>query len=281
MISFLLALNSEAKPLVDFYRLKKTEQGPFAHFVSPDNSVEVELLVAGIGALSMAAGVAWLAGKSPMRNRVWLNLGVAGHADMALGQIALVHGSADSTQSRAHYPPQVAKWAQSTAACLSFNAPCTDYPGDALVDMEAHAFFNTAIKFSSSEIVQSLKVVSDNRDSNIEELNASKITGLISPHIETIVAYAKALQTLAMRDLVLYNKVEFPQFEWLDSLRATHSQRRQVTDLMRKAFVLDTLNDNVLKGLSACSHVSEVLSQLNELTRLAQPILPSQEVLGG
>jgi adenosylhomocysteine nucleosidase len=281
MISFLLALNSEAKPLVDFYRLKKTGQGPFAHFVSPDSSIEVELLVVGIGALSTAAGVAWLAGKTPMRNRVWLNLGVAGHADMPLGEIALVHGSADSAQSRAHYPPQVAKWAQSTAACLSFNSPCTDYPGDALVDMEAHAFFNTAIKFSSSEIVQSLKVVSDNRDSNIEDLNATKITALISPHVETIVAFAKALQALAVRGLALVDNAEFPQTEWLECLRTTHSQRRQVLELMRKAFVLNKLNEGAVEALSACSHVSEVLRQLNELTRLAQPILPSQEVRGG
>jgi nucleoside phosphorylase len=281
MISFLVALNSEAKPLVDFYRLKKTEQGPFSHYVSRDSSVEIELVVVGIGALSMAAGVAWLAGKTPLRNRVWLNLGIAGHADMPIGQIALVHGCSDSVQSRAHYPPQVAKWAQPTAGCLSFNAPCTDYPGNALVDMEAHAFFTTAIKFSSSEVVQSLKVVSDNRDSNIEDLNATKISELISPHIETIIAYATSLHALAKQNLVLSEKSEFPQTEWLDSLRATHSQRLQVLELMRKALVLDALHESVVNKLSASNNVSELITQLHELTRLAKPVVPSQEVCGG
>ena len=285
MISILVALNSEAKPLIDYFSLKKSSLGPYGYYLGTSDVTKrgghntagaceaIELVVSGIGALAMASAVGWLAGVNPVK-RVWLNLGIAGHASKKIGEIVLVHGCADAVHTKAHYPPLVAKWSHETAACLSYNAPCTDYPGDAAVDMEAHSFFTSGLRFSSAEFVQSLKVISDNQDSSIDDLDAKKVEALIKPHVATIANFAEKLSSLRMSAV-----------PWVDhglqlgSLRSTHSQTLQAQELLVKATVLNVLDDDLKGALSSCQKMSEVLAILHERTRLQSPALIASNAL--
>ncbi|NNE62697.1 MAG: hypothetical protein HKN34_01315, partial [Gammaproteobacteria bacterium] len=61
-----------------------------------------------------------------------------------------------------------------------------------LYDMEASAFFSTAIRFSSAELVHSLKIIGDNRDQP-PELDKSIVSALVSEQIRPITGFAKSL----------------------------------------------------------------------------------------
>jgi len=271
-LAIVAALNCEVKHLVDYYRLKKTIAAPFDYYQSAD--AEVELIVTGIGALSVATAIGWLAAHNGDAQRVWLNVGTAGHASRALGEILLVHGCADSFNQRSHYPPLVAKWSGATDALLSLYAPSSDYSCGAAIDMEAHAFYSAALKFSSAELVQSVKVISDNEISGIEKLNATVIAELMQPHTETITAFAQKLLALAPRrfdspSLVALNDLIKP-------LRATHSQRLQLAELLQKVVVLDV---DVYSGLERCGDMKETLAYLREQVGLATPDINTTEPL--
>jgi len=54
--------------------------------------------------------------------------------------------------------------------------------------MEAMAFFATACRSASSELVQSLKVVSDNQDQTAETVNAKQASELVAAHVDMIKA---------------------------------------------------------------------------------------------
>jgi len=263
----MFALNCEAKPWVDLYRLKKANAEPFSLYVSSDTNVE--LIITGIGDIAMASAVGWIGAQSPRRQRVWLNIGTAGHASYALGTVLQVHGVANSAQGRAHYPPLTAKWEQGTAALLSVAAPTENYPEGAMVDMEAAAFFSAAMRFSSSELVQAVKVISDNSEHGLDELNADRITELMSEHTLELDRYAKNLVAL-VSDVQWFNELEY-----LLAVKTTHSQRQQLSILLRKATALG-LSDQVRAiGIDTSMSFETAHRMINDLVESVVPDLKS------
>ena len=170
---------------------------------------------------------------------------------------------------RCHYPALIAKWSGETDAVLSVSVPSNDYPGGAAVDMEAYAFFNAALRFSDSELVQSLKVISDNRVSGIEHLNAAKLTELVSSGKQEIINFINALMLLVRADFTLDYDLQ-----GLFELRGTHSQRQQVTQLLKKLQVMDAL-DVVSSGLTGCRDLAQVLQLLQSALAGVAPSLKS------
>ena len=262
LMTLMVALTCEAKPWIDFYRLKKRCARPFALYESDD----LQLVISGIGAISMATAVGWVGGLNE-RTRIWLNLGTAGHATRPLGDIFHVHGSAPSVVGRAHYPPLVARWLGDSDALLSVDQPSSDYPEGAAVDMEANAFYVAAIRFSNAELVQSLKVVSDNAEFGFELLNAEKITQLMQPHVDRVDQYLQALSELVPAPFVA------DRFNDLLKIKATYSQQQQLINLLHKVSVLQ-LNDFVAEQqLNSDLPIKTVLSKLTSLVDQASPQL--------
>ena len=261
-LTILAALTCEARPWIDAHRLKKVGSKPFDLY----RSNEVDLVITGIGAEAMATAVGWIGGQSADA-RVWLNLGTAGHATRELGEVFLVHGCAASEQGRAHYPPLVAKWNGASEALLSLAKPSSDYPLGAAFDMEAAAFFKAAMRFSASELVQSVKVVSDNQKHGIEHLNATRITELMTPHVEPVNRFTEQMMALALRAVPPTTPVLF------SDVRATVSQRLQIEQLVTKLFALASTDElyalSQKPGLSA----KHVLSELNNLAACVVPKL--------
>ena len=81
-VTVICALPSEAAPLVRHWRLQATRDRPFKLFESADRRV----IVSGIGSHSSAVAVGFAAGLNEARtDDIWLNAGLAGHAELALG----------------------------------------------------------------------------------------------------------------------------------------------------------------------------------------------------
>jgi len=260
ILTIVVALNCEAKPWIDYYRLKKVCSRPFSSYESED----VNIVISGVGPLAMATAVGWIGARSS-RPRAWLNIGTAGHFSRALGEIFLVHGSAQSEQGHAHYPPQVVRWKGATDALLSVSQPCANYPDGAAVDMEASAFYSAATRFASSELVQSIKVVSDNPENGYESLTAAKISALMQPHQAMVVEFAESLCELVIMPLAN------TQFEQLMTIRSTVSQQRLLAGLLHRVVVLGLERD--AQQLNCKQPVKLVLKALESILEQAVPQL--------
>lgn len=259
---------------MDFYRLKNTNAEPFSLYVSAD--ANVELLISGVGEIAMASAVGWIGAQSCERKRVWLNIGTAGHATLALGTILRVHGVARSQQSRAHYPPLTAKWNGGTAALLSVASPTSDYPQGAMVDMEAAAFFSVATRFTSSELVQSIKVISDNQERGVGELNAARITALMAEHTERVARFAQDLCGLVTK---VATPQEIHSFDHLHEVKSTYSQRQQLDKLLKKVASLGL--DEAVMALDLQASVmrfEELYRAIDKVVVAAVPQLSEQGV---
>lgn len=255
LVTIVAALSCEVKALLDRYRAKKVCDKPFTLFRAEAESVEIDILISGIGALPMATAIGWLGGYRPAAHRAWLNVGTAGHGSMDLGEAFRVHTSSDILSERKHFPPLIVRSRFVSDEVLSVNAPTSDYPAEGGMDMEAYAFFNAATRFSSNELVQAIKVVSDNPEHSLENLNAQTISALMQPHTEAINEFAFSVATSAHSSISQNNVLVFPE------IHITHSQHQQLGVLVNKLAALDVL-DQALRVQVERSTSTKALFQL-------------------
>ncbi|MBL4622579.1 MAG: hypothetical protein JKY89_09285 [Immundisolibacteraceae bacterium] len=269
MIHIMVALQAEAKPLVNQYRLKGLP--PLAGFRRYGND-QITLLVTGVGSVAMAAGVMalGLAGDSLVKSGIgqtgWLNIGIAGHQCMPLASVVVAGKITDQSSGLCWYPPQILALELPVLPLLTVAKPVTDYPDSQLIDMEASGYFVTACRFSVGESAQVLKVVSDNRDSNIDQLNGPAISGLIENALDPIGRLIDKLQhqLSSVADSVV-SSTEVDQF--LQRFRLSKSQQFQLVRLLQDYRVLT----GELAGVEQFDQLHRAADLLNALEQLLLP----------
>jgi hypothetical protein len=208
----------------------------------------------------MAAGVAYSQALfATTTNPVFLNVGIAGHKEHALGSLFLLNKITDAHSQRAYYPPLVIKPPCATANVISSAKPQLVYCHDDLCDMEASAFYETATRFSTGELVQSLKVVSDNQDHPAVQINAVAASNLIAGHLDVIVQLLVQLGELAIQ-----LKVQEPHGlkELLASYRFSAHEGQQLKAKLIRLGVLGGLVD--VEEMAELRNSKEVLKYLEE-----------------
>lgn len=272
MIRLVTALAAEARPIVSHWRLTAAGDGHLTRFEGDG----LELVVSGIGSAAAAAAVGYLAGRGEARGPGldgqdrhrqaigWINVGIAGHRDHELGSAWLAAKVVEQSSGRAWYPP------------LTIQAPC---PGavvrtvakveralveDGLYEMEAAGFYSTATRFATAELVQVLKVVSDNRLTPPERLTRQSVGELIEGAIPALESLIDGTRRLASEVAVrLAPPEQLPAF--LERWHFTVTQRRQLERLLRRLAVL-------AEEPATCDSVSEARSAKEVLARLRRAI---------
>jgi hypothetical protein len=118
--------------------------------------------------------------------------------------------------------------------------------------MEASGFFATASRFSSLELIQSFKVISDNRLSPITSLNGKILAKLIENQLATIHSLKSELEHIRQQPLVDANEtIDSFQTRWnftthqLTQLKALLSQWKTLSaDTVPTAQTLAQLNSS-------------------------------------
>lgn len=237
MTFLVTALQSEARPLVDFFHLEGSDAAsPFRSY----RNGELTLVVSGVGRVASAAATAHaFARAGEPRNRPWLNVGIAGHRSAEVGSCWLANKVFDPSNERAWYPSLVFDSRLPTAEVVTVDRPESRFERDALYDMEASAFFAIASRFAPVELVQVVKIVSDNRGAPASGLEPAEVSRLIGAHVETIAALVE--QTRGLADELAGRLVNVPvELEsWIGDRHVTVSQRRKLSDVLRRLAVLE------------------------------------------
>ncbi len=190
-----MALECEAKPLIkQFYLKKENTNHPFPIYKNDT----IILTVSGVGKVAMAGAVAYtqaffLSQQLP----VLINIGIAGHKSEEIGEILLASKIVDKDSGKRFYPQLIGNNWPKIGEVQTSSKPCTEYSANYMNDMEASAFYETAVRFSTNELIHSIKVISDNEQTSIETINAKRVSQLISNHliqIEQLLNDWKSLQ---------------------------------------------------------------------------------------
>jgi len=264
MLNLVVALAAEARPLArHFHLIEDRAVTGFRVF----RGEGVQLVVTGIGRVSCAAGVATLADpRAPGRRdalSAWLNVGIAGHASLDLGTGVRALSVHEAATGRAWYPAQAAALPGRGAALCTVDAPETRYPDDCVYDMEASAFCAIALRYSSSELVQMYKIISDNRANGVHTVDKHGIRDAMIDHLPRIDEMVEAL-----RDLSGEVNAAQPRLAELDELvkrwHFTATQQHQLRELLRRWEVLEGGRPLLDDDLNRCPSAKSVLAVIGE-----------------
>ncbi|MFK7861717.1 MAG: hypothetical protein AB8B64_23075 [Granulosicoccus sp.] len=189
------ALPAETRPLLDVLKLRQSK----ARHLRLYDSDEYLLLETGMGKLNASAAVGAVLQAHPDISMM-VNLGVAGGI-FNYGEVLAAHhvlDQASGAQWFPHLPDNRAFRDIQTASVITVDAPDTHYRAGVLFDMEATGIFNAASRFLSTSQIQSIKVVSDNPDCDIQYINKDAVVALIRQALPNILSMLDVLQHLAL-----------------------------------------------------------------------------------
>jgi len=155
-------------------------------------------VVTGPGKPAAAAGTAFLGALSGCpQATIWINLGIAGHAERQVGEVLLARSITDADSGRVWRPILPQDRPCPADDLLTLDRPDLGYRHKGMVDMEASGFFPTACRYADTELVQILKVVSDNRATTARGLSAKQVRLLMGGALDILEALLASLAALA------------------------------------------------------------------------------------
>jgi len=263
MIHIVTALDCEARPLIDHFKLKRCQLfKPFPLYMGGN----IKLVVCGIGAhnaiIACAALGGFNSGESIASDKIvtetaWFNIGVGGHLQADVGQPFLAHKvsevSVQQSKTKSFYPCWIGKWPCQSANIVTVSEPVTDYQPETIYDMEASGFCEAAYRFSTIELVQVLKIISDNNTQSIDLVNKELVIGLLMDQIDLISSIVSTMQDTALEIERLSDKPD--NFEYLlNYYRVSVSNQVQLKHLLRRWQLLES--GSVLDSVSVEKHKS-------------------------
>jgi len=235
LIHCVVAFIQEARPLIAHYRLQPIKgKHPFTIYAGDG----FMLIVSGLGKLAAAAAVGYLQALTLDDGpKAWLNIGIAGHHRLEIGQGFIAHRIQDWATGRAYYPPQILPVAGNTSDLITVDQPERDYSADSGYDMEASGFYPAATRTSTAEFIQSYKVVSDHPQHPVGKITKAIVTKHIAHRMDEIVPLISTLQA-AIAD---YRKLHAPSPHFEKIVQRWHftaTQKTQLKQLLRRMQVL-------------------------------------------
>lgn len=235
MLRLVVALEAEARPLVDRFRMEPAVEGPFKVYRGDG----VWLIVSGQGKAAAAAATAFLhllAGGA--LGHAWLNVGVGGHCRRAVGESFVAHKITDQASGVSWYPQLVIDAPRPTAPLLTIERVEEEYSPPWIYESEAAGFFPTACRFSLTELVHCFKVISDNPDATLSRRTSSAFAEkLIEQNLEEVVGFGQDLADLARE--VMEISADPPMYqESLERWPFTAGQQRRLRRLLQRLAVL-------------------------------------------
>ncbi len=195
MIYIVVALSAEARPLTAHLKLERSEDlTPLVAYRRSD----LALVVSGVGRDSAAVAVERLARAVPAtRSAVWLNFGVAGHRHLEIGTPVIARSVRDEDTGELFSlsPPRDLYFDEADVRTVSHVE--TRFETDALYEMEAAAFCRGAAAFTRPELVQVLKIVSDNRRTGTVAVSAHQVQALVERNLAKVDLLISNLHRLA------------------------------------------------------------------------------------
>ncbi len=265
-VHFFSALFCEAKPIIKHYDLSKLENlNTFSIYSS--NEGDITLTITGIGKNNAIKAIKYHHDSMHThKSDIWLNIGIAGHKNISVGDIRLINKITDDEDKKSWYPQIIFKSECPSIDLVSLNAPSTNYKA-CLYDMEASGFYQTAIQYGTIELVQSLKIISDNSRTSISKINAENVESLIKLNIDAIEKVLSELKILAKQ---ITSEEKLPNYYelFIEKWHFTQSEKYRLKRMLAKINIRYS-NENIFESTNHLGTGKLVLKELeNKLTNI-------------
>lgn len=258
MINIVCALHCEAKPLIVHFKLSKAIDAIYPLFLSQEFSSQgIRLVVSGVGRVATASAIAYLFTKmGEEKNQAWLNYGIAGHKSAPIASWFNVNKITEPLTGVSWYPARFPREEIKVSRLMTVDVPCSSYEDDLLYDMEASAFMATALKFTSTELIQVMKLISDNENSSIKQINKNQVKALFDENLDLLLSCIQTLQKEQAAFIDIYDTDAL----YLDCQKRWHFTAYQTNELERliQRWRL-MLDDTEISELHSCQNSKQVI----------------------
>ena len=229
MLHFIVATYSEAQPLINFFNLKKNTKVMEVQLFFNN---KMTLTITGIGDFSSSIGLCqtfFECNKS--KNDIWINFGLAGHSSFELGKLVLANKISHISKATSFYPfiPAITEVQQE--GCMTYHKANHEYD-EKLSDMEAYGFYNSAIRYSSKELIYVLKIISDNAKESINFKNKKEINELIIKSEDEIKLFVKQIIEIRKEFYSDSDRFNTQSEKILNSVKFTFTEKKIIKDLL-------------------------------------------------
>lgn len=239
LLNLVVALPCEAKPLIQWLQLKKN-LAITAFAVYQNLPQRIQLIISGVGSVHCAAATSFIAGLNSQAYTCFCNIGIAGSDHIPLGDII----AANKLQSQyGNFFPQTHLLAHLNQDIItSVTHASVNYPLQGGQDMEAASFFQVARKFVSQEMIQVIKIISDNHADHFKKINTALVTELFHKQQQNLLSSIHRLLTFSQQEQAYY---QTPQRfnDIINRLHFTQHQQQQLMELLRQAEALNLTVD--------------------------------------
>lgn len=226
MICIVVALASEARPLLNAYGLKRDHSiHEFPVYYDPQH--KISLIVSGSGAFNTAVAVGFIAGRHAQHQLAWLNVGIAGCSSAAIGDCYIAHRIIHDASGQYFYPYIYPDDKINGGTIITVAQPELSYPENVLYDMEAAGFFVASQRLSSIEFIRSVKVISDNCRESAHALKAKQVSTLLQNQMDNIDRVFNNLCKLQQQHVVAGNLPD-DFLHWCQQRHVTESQKNNL-----------------------------------------------------
>ena len=260
MIHFVIATYTEAKPLINFFKLKK-KSGKLQFDIFLSSNKKISLTISGIGKIQAVASVIYTNMYfGGIRNNVWINIGIAGHKCEKIGDIFLINDNLDFSTKKNYFP--IINFGGNFKCLSSITYDYTDEKyNDSISDMELSGFFYAASKSSSIELIQSLKIISDNRSEKIDFKDVLKINQVIMKKIKII----EELCLKLISNYIDINELDYENFDIIKKFKSSNIQKKKFLNLKNKHFLYKDYS--IIKSINQFDSINSFLEFLKRKIR--------------
>ena len=193
---------------------------------------------------------------------------------MSTGQAILAHSIKDISNDEVWYPQIVFEAPCETAEFVTLKGPSTDY-AEKVFDMEAAGFYAAASRFSTCELIHSLKVISDNEDHPTENISESFVRELITDQIGTINQLVNELHVLSSELEAIQKTPEHYQ-QCIERWHFTQYERGSLNSLLNRWEILCP-ESSLMDHLKTAHNGKQVLTSLEQRLNEVPIILATQQ----
>lgn len=263
-ICWVIALEPEAKPLIDLFDLHPLSNNlNFPVYINPKSGHA--LVISGIGSSKAAAAATYLKMLFNVQRYVaWINIGIAGFYEEPIGQLFQAIKVYDTARKTSYFPGFRLSKIVKSQTLHTVAQPETKYSEAVLFDMEASGFCEIASMFSCNELVFVLKIVSDTPKSPMSLVSREAITQLIYQNKNKLREIISRIETLVNDEK---KRLHVPEevYQYFERYHFTQSNRYRFLQAYKKwksAFPDGKLARTLAAGNSASELISNLESEL-------------------
>lgn len=259
MLLISTALMAEANPIIRFFNLK--QKVLYKSFAVYENEI-IRLVVTGIGKVMAGAGISYLYGISEEEGvDGFLNIGRAAHKSLKIGTPVIASKIKDSSSQKSFHTSLLFDSPILTKAIISTEKPRKEYLEDYCFDMEAFGFFIAASRFVPIELIQSLKIISNNRTNSTSFIANSKIESLIKLNLISIQIIIEKLKEVSKKHKTpTHNKEEVLPFP--NDSRFNANEKYKLEEIINNIKILKpsfNIQEEEIKKLKSAKEVFNFL----------------------